>query len=206
MASNSDIVFPEAARRAQAERGSAQRLRQEGRGRISRPGDAGPCRLHRRARHRVPRDRVGGRRALHPASRRTEGLHQGDRRADARLRRLRRQPAVHHHQQPGRQRPGVPVPARLRQPPAHQGLGPRPRGRGRRRRCWSAWSIRAIAPGPSARSCSRSRPGTSTARSTSPSASRRPRWRWRWTGCASASPRSKRRTRGCARRAVRRRP
>ena len=102
---------------------------------------------------------------------------------------------IHHDQQSRRQRPRLSVPARLRQPPAHQGLGPRARGRERPGADGAAGRSRLPAPGPSARSCSRSRPGTSTARSTSPSATRQAEVAVRGGGLArAASPSWKPRT------------
>src|SRR5262249_59804314 len=71
------------------------------------------------------------RRALYPAPRRPEGLHQSAGREDARLRRLRREPPVHHAEQPRRERSRLPVPARFCAPTADQTLGPRARGRRR---------------------------------------------------------------------------
>ncbi len=125
MANNSDIVFTPAARQAQAERGSAgaydKRIAAGFPDRVT----ARACGLHRRSRHRIPRDRLGRRRALHPASRRSERLHQGHRRQDARLRRLRRQSAVHHHRQSRRERSRLSVPARFCRATADQDLGAR---------------------------------------------------------------------------------
>ena len=124
-------------------------LRKEDRARLSRHRNAGACRLHRRAGHGVSRHRLGRRRAVHPASRRAEGLHQGGGRAHARLCGLPRQPAVHHFGQPVRKRPRLPVPARFLAPPAHQAVGPRPRGRERRRADRQAVRPRLQGAGPS---------------------------------------------------------
>ena len=94
-------------------------LRAQDRGGISRSDHARAGGVHRRTRHRLPGNGVGSGSALHPASRRAQGLHQGARRAHAGLCRLCRKPAVHHARQSCGKRPRLPVPARLR--PASDG-------------------------------------------------------------------------------------
>ena len=94
---------------------------------------ARPRGIHRGADQRVPRDRECRRSALHPASRRAGGLPARARRQDHRLRRLRRQPAVHHAGQSRRQSQGASVPDRLCAPAAGEDLGRGARGRRRRR-------------------------------------------------------------------------
>ena len=124
VANNSDIVFPPAARRAQAERSSARlyakRIAEGFPDRIS-PEVAG---LHRRA--STPRSwrrvsaagapyiqhRGGPKGFIKVLDDRTLGF------AD-----YARQPAVHHHQQSCPQRPRLSVPARFRRAPADQDWG-----------------------------------------------------------------------------------
>ena len=85
------------------------------------------------ARSLLPRHREHRRPALYPASRRPPGLPARARRPNARLRRLRRQPAIHHHRQPRRERARVHLPHGLRQPSASEAVGNRARRRGRPR-------------------------------------------------------------------------
>ena len=134
------------------------------------------------AQHQQPlfRDRLRRRAALHPASRRAEGLCQNPGQEHAGLRRLRRQPAIHH----ARQSLGKPQGAYLR-----DGLCPSPPGedlgrgaRGRRRSGAAAVADAAGLQG-AARAgdpVSGLRPGTPTARSTSRRSSTPPMSPRRW--------------------------
>ena len=113
--------------------GLAAELRPDGAGRgLADDRHPGPGGVPRRPGHVLPGHRERRGPALHPVPRRPARLPQGDRRADAGLRRLRRQPAVRHPGQPVREPEGVPLPDGLREQPADQGLGHRPRGRGGR--------------------------------------------------------------------------
>ena len=150
MSNNSELVFPPAVRRAQAERGSA----------------AGYA---KKVEHGFP-DTVTPELAAFIAEQDTAFLgtasadgapyiqHRGGPKGfikvvdeqHARLRGLPRQPAVHHARQPVGERPRLPVPDRFLAPPAHQAVGPRPRGRERRCADRRSCSTTATRRGPSA--------------------------------------------------------
>ena len=104
------------------------------------------------------RERRGA--ALHPVPRRPARIPEGDRRAHARLRRLRRQPAVRHAGQPVREPEGVPLPDGLREPAGGSRSGAPPAW-SKGTRPWRRSSATRRTPARSSgRSCSRSRPGT----------------------------------------------
>ena len=123
----SDIAFTPAVKaRPDGER-FAGRVRQ---GRAE-PGLADPCNARTggvpgRAGHVLPRH--GQRRgpAVHPVPGRPAGLPEGARRPDACVRRLRRQPPVHHPRQPVGEPEGVHLPDGLRQPASGSSCGARP--------------------------------------------------------------------------------
>ena len=77
------------------------------------------------------------------------------RRADARLRRLRRQPPVHHARQPVGESQGVHLPDGLREQPAGEALGHRARWSKTIPRCSNGSATRRIPAKSSGRSCSR---------------------------------------------------
>ena len=89
--------------------------------------------VHRSADEHFPGDRESRRAALYPASRRAGRISESARRQDHRLRRFRRQPAIHHARQSRRQSESLSVPDRLCASPPHQALGRSARGRRRRR-------------------------------------------------------------------------
>ena len=115
-----------------------------------------------------------------------------------------RQPPVHHPGQPRREPARLPVPDRLRAPPADQDLGPGAHRRGRSRARRRPDARGRTTRGPSRRCSSRSPPGTRTARSTSPSASRPRTWPVRSPSATPASPRSRREVAALRRRQRRR--
>ena len=85
------------------------------------------------------------------------------------LRRLRRQPPVHHAGQPVGEPQGVHLPDGLRQPASGSSCGARPGSSRTTPSCWSGSVTRTIRARSSGPSSSPSRPGTSTAPSTSTS-------------------------------------
>ena len=115
---------------------------------------------------------------------------------DAGVRGFRRQPAIHHAGQSRRECEGLHLHHRLSEPPADQALGHRARGRERSRAAREADAGRLSRRGPSRSSCSRCRSGTPTARSTFRRSSTLPMSCRSSPSATSASPSSRRKSRG----------